>query len=186
MRRLILANRRRSPLELNSIELALDPLFAIDLTVNCVIQILVVSSFSFFFFLMIRRPPRSTLFPYTTLFRSDVDVRTDVALLGQHAVAHRRAHDPQRVERLAERQGAPRELDVEPAPSLGERLQGGGDAKRDARHRRALRGEVLRRPRASSVPTARTQTTGGSESTVRRQEPPPSFEAKSFPLRVPK
>src|SRR2546430_3128415 len=27
-------------------------------------------SFYFFFFLMIRRPPRSTLFPYTTLFRS--------------------------------------------------------------------------------------------------------------------
>src|SRR3712207_9465278 len=26
--------------------------------------------FMFFFFLMIRRPPRSTLFPYTTLFRS--------------------------------------------------------------------------------------------------------------------
>src|SRR2546430_15263475 len=26
----------------------------------------------FFFFLMIRRPPRSTLFPYTTLFRSSV------------------------------------------------------------------------------------------------------------------
>src|SRR5438552_14488104 len=27
-------------------------------------------SVGFFFFLMIRRPPRSTLFPYTTLFRS--------------------------------------------------------------------------------------------------------------------
>src|SRR4030065_2394680 len=27
----------------------------------------------FFFFLMIRRPPRSTLFPYTTLFRSAPD-----------------------------------------------------------------------------------------------------------------
>src|SRR5437016_6825907 len=27
-------------------------------------------SLSLFFFLMIRRPPRSTLFPYTTLFRS--------------------------------------------------------------------------------------------------------------------
>src|SRR2546422_7169896 len=26
--------------------------------------------FTLFFFLMIRRPPRSTLFPYTTLFRS--------------------------------------------------------------------------------------------------------------------
>src|SRR3712207_7743066 len=29
----------------------------------------------FFFFLMIRRPPRSTLFPYTTLFRSSVSMR---------------------------------------------------------------------------------------------------------------
>src|SRR2546429_4378944 len=29
----------------------------------------------FFFFLMIRRPPRSTLFPYTTLFRSLPPVR---------------------------------------------------------------------------------------------------------------
>src|SRR2546430_7110620 len=29
--------------------------------------------FFIFFFLMIRRPPRSTLFPYTTLFRSQVD-----------------------------------------------------------------------------------------------------------------
>src|SRR2546429_9269448 len=28
------------------------------------------SFFIYFFFLMIRRPPRSTLFPYTTLFRS--------------------------------------------------------------------------------------------------------------------
>src|SRR2546425_9324168 len=27
----------------------------------------------FFFFLMIRRPPRSTLFPYTTLFRSEAE-----------------------------------------------------------------------------------------------------------------
>src|SRR5260221_13053334 len=30
---------------------------------------------SHFFFLMIRRPPRSTLFPYTTLFRSNVQGR---------------------------------------------------------------------------------------------------------------
>src|SRR3712207_7943859 len=29
-----------------------------------------------FFFLMIRRPPRSTLFPYTTLFRSGVSLAT--------------------------------------------------------------------------------------------------------------
>src|SRR3989337_657870 len=31
----------------------------------------------FFFFLMIRRPPRSTLFPYTTLFRSCLVIRVD-------------------------------------------------------------------------------------------------------------
>src|SRR2546428_2305209 len=31
--------------------------------------------FVFFFFLMIRRPPRSTLFPYTTLFRSEGETR---------------------------------------------------------------------------------------------------------------
>src|SRR2546430_6118044 len=30
--------------------------------------------FFYFFFLMIRRPPRSTLFPYTTLFRSRDDM----------------------------------------------------------------------------------------------------------------
>src|SRR3712207_8344262 len=31
-----------------------------------------------FFFLMIRRPPRSTLFPYTTLFRSGLEIRDRV------------------------------------------------------------------------------------------------------------
>src|SRR5438105_15959515 len=30
---------------------------------------------TYFFFLMIRRPPRSTLFPYTTLFRSTTRIR---------------------------------------------------------------------------------------------------------------
>src|SRR6266404_9695434 len=30
---------------------------------------------------MIRRPPRSTLFPYTTLFRSDLDFDASVAVL---------------------------------------------------------------------------------------------------------
>src|SRR3982750_5004419 len=36
---------------------------------------------SFFFFLMIRRPPRSTLFPYTTLFRSPPGCRSSPAPL---------------------------------------------------------------------------------------------------------
>ena len=34
----------------------------------------------FFFFLMIRRPPRSTLFPYTTLFRSLNNTQTAFAV----------------------------------------------------------------------------------------------------------
>src|SRR5205807_9812496 len=36
--------------------------------------LLLTCRFSFFFFLMLRRPPRSTLFPYTTLFRSEAAV----------------------------------------------------------------------------------------------------------------
>src|SRR5260370_42024404 len=36
-----------------------------------------LSLYLFFFFLMIRRPPRSTLFPYTTLFRSSSLVQFD-------------------------------------------------------------------------------------------------------------
>src|SRR6266566_8614906 len=36
----------------------------------CVLCRFLYPSFLLFFFLMIRRPPRSTLFPYTTLFRS--------------------------------------------------------------------------------------------------------------------
>src|SRR2546427_12477171 len=36
----------------------------------------------FFFFLMIRRPPRSTLFPYTTLFRSKMQSAALARALG--------------------------------------------------------------------------------------------------------
>src|SRR2546430_17611584 len=39
-----------------------------------------------FFFLMIRRPPRSTLFPYTTLFRSII---TDLSADAERGVASR-------------------------------------------------------------------------------------------------
>src|SRR3712207_9319908 len=46
-----------------------------------------LSSFVFFFFLMIRRPPRSTLFPYTTLFRSRPDQPDQHAHRGRFACA---------------------------------------------------------------------------------------------------
>ena len=35
-----------------------------------------------FFFLMIRRPPRSTLFPYTTLFRSGIKLNLSTVAVG--------------------------------------------------------------------------------------------------------
>src|SRR3712207_9379040 len=40
---------------------------------------------------MIRRPPRSTLFPYTTLFRSAVDTRMGAAPIGVDGPAERHA-----------------------------------------------------------------------------------------------
>src|SRR5260221_13385929 len=62
----------------------------------------------FFFFLMIRRPPRSTLFPYTTLFRSGIiedlaiavaqDVGREPAGDAQHA-----RFQPRRDQRFHER-----------------------------------------------------------------------------------
>src|SRR3712207_8346320 len=37
-----------------------------------------------FFFLMIRRPPRSTLFPYTTLFRSGIAFASEIKAILRH------------------------------------------------------------------------------------------------------
>src|SRR3712207_9213309 len=61
---------------------------------------IIFSHYSIFFFLMIRRPPRSTLFPYTTLFRSlrqELPRLRRVALPRQEArtgAARRRAVQP--------------------------------------------------------------------------------------------
>src|SRR3989449_4384616 len=59
-----------------------------------------------FFFLMIRRPPRSTLFPYTTLFRSEKGDRPE----GQadrrvHVVLQHQQAGAEAGERAAERRG---------------------------------------------------------------------------------
>src|SRR6266571_4367233 len=45
------------------------------------------STFLFFFFLMIRRPPRSTLFPYTMLFRS-LATKQDFKLIAPRTEYH--------------------------------------------------------------------------------------------------
>src|SRR2546430_16170068 len=57
--------------------------------------------FYFFFFLMIRRPPRSTLFPYTTLFRSDHD-RAQLDRLDQRELLGRDEADFVGVQRTAD------------------------------------------------------------------------------------
>src|SRR5260370_5350311 len=51
-----------------------------------------------FFFLMIRRPPRSTLFPYTTLFRSPRTVPLEPADLGNRGPEPQRHHAQRRSE----------------------------------------------------------------------------------------
>src|SRR5258707_11410452 len=45
----------------------------------------------FFFFLMIRRPPRSTLFPYTTLFRSVIMARSEAMSERSQVACHQGA-----------------------------------------------------------------------------------------------
>src|SRR5258707_10649526 len=60
----------------------------------------------FFFFLMIRRPPRSTLFPYTTLFRSllVLIVVWFALIFWTYADARRRIDDPRSEEHTSELQ----------------------------------------------------------------------------------
>src|SRR5256885_10123427 len=64
----------------------------------------------FFFFLMIRRPPRSTLFPYTTLFRSREGAPRDAfddasqPALERRALAPRSGHDGRSEEHTSELQ----------------------------------------------------------------------------------
>src|SRR2546422_8941116 len=109
----------------------------------------------YFFFLMIRRPPRSTLFPYTTLFRSRVDRRQ----MGDPVLApeglHARVHDgvglyggTQAGLRPAQRQG--RRLERRPGErprALGQRYQRDPGPRRELpadRRRRSYRREPVR------------------------------------------
>src|SRR3712207_8701163 len=65
-----------------------------------------------FFFLMIRRPPRSTLFPYTTLFRSSRHPMTR-----QH---HQQPHMGIVLVVPSPKTGAPRFLNTLPSPARSE------------------------------------------------------------------
>src|SRR3712207_8977239 len=60
---------------------------------------------------MIRRPPRSTLFPYTTLFRSAPLVRVERVLGPRIGDLHQPAHHGEELERLIGPQGLPEALE---------------------------------------------------------------------------
>src|SRR3712207_9560434 len=66
-------------------------------------------TYCFVFFLMIRRPPRSTLFPYTTLFRSEDLREREVGLRHGDVAPHR----------LGDLVGGPRLLGDEPVDLRG-------------------------------------------------------------------
>src|SRR3989442_3517934 len=62
----------------------------------------------YFFFLMIRRPPRSTLFPYTTLFRSDLGCALTPVVHGDpHQADHHDQHHRRSEEHTSELQSRP-------------------------------------------------------------------------------
>src|SRR2546430_17519071 len=77
---------------------------------------------------MIRRPPRSTLFPYTTLFRSR-RVRRDLARLEHHRVAARQRRQDVPVGQVDGEVERPQHgSDAEgPEPALGARLSRRGE-----------------------------------------------------------
>src|SRR5260370_29527597 len=54
---------------------------------------------------MIRRPPRSTLFPYTTLFRSHADDQPEPDAGADDGEARRVEHDGEGAERIVDQQG---------------------------------------------------------------------------------
>src|SRR3712207_7590539 len=66
----------------------------------------------FFFFLMIRRPPRSTLFPYTTLFQSERIECHPASRIGErrHVHVHVGLRHLRRERNLSERQGGAQPL----------------------------------------------------------------------------
>src|SRR3712207_7418162 len=74
-----------------------------------------------FFFLMIRRPPRSTLFPYTTLFRSPTRSIGAVNSLGAPRTAGRDI-DFARPRTRTHRPLRPRSIDHTRRSELGRRL----------------------------------------------------------------
>src|SRR6266436_7206824 len=87
--------------------------------------------FLFFFFLMIRQPPRSTLFPYTTLFRSGVLLLRDVDR-GDEELGH-----SDRLELVDQGEELPGE-----GPSIPDQVRGHGGGSEDLEARAVSEGNL--------------------------------------------
>src|SRR2546422_7562882 len=82
---------------------------------------------------MIRRPPRSTLFPYTTLFRSPEDVEEE-EVAGEHEHRHRE-HEQVQVREVARVAGIA--VHVAGRVEVNERADTGDDEEHHAGERRS-------------------------------------------------
>ena len=123
----------------------------------------------FFFFLMIRRPPRSTLFPYTTLFRSQahgaIAARTARRGCAGHGLTNRGPDGRRRLQGIwhPDLQGLPRGDVVDPRPTRT-RHSGGFCEQPSPRHR------VVRLP-----PIGRARARAESRSLPPRPPRPPAY-----------
>src|SRR5260370_15650708 len=96
---------------------------------------------------MIRRPPRSTLFPYTTLFRSvshitEVHVETEEVQVSGLRKAH------QVIRRAQGRKGAAVEVSWQEAGNRGRLLEADRTGRRSGKHGIAVKGTCLRTGKA--------------------------------------
>src|SRR5215813_884793 len=129
-------------------------------------------SLFYFFFLMIRRPPRSTLFPYTTLFRSVREGAAQCARLAAAGAGRLPALLRRDDRRLPELAGGPRRGRAAAQPlhprqgALRDRLRGGEPA------------ELAAHPRCRSAYGARFPE-------IRQGEPPWPIVRSRRPRRPP-
>src|SRR3712207_7343179 len=82
---------------------------------------------------MIRRPPRSTLFPYTTLFRSGLAQPREAAAVRGGGRGDARPHRPRR---RAVARGGRRRQAARPRCGGGDRVRGGGGGTADRKSTR--------------------------------------------------
>src|SRR6266581_5664630 len=145
---------------------------------------------SFFFFLMIRRPPRSTLFPYTALFRSPWPSPSRAGTCAIPALPARRG-GPDRTSAArtaasaAPAPGSPASPPAPPCPARSRRRARRTTRPRDARDRSApAPAAVAHRPRRRPAPTAAEVSHRPHTSRSPRRRTPPARRRPAVSARA--